>query len=87
MAIRVGGSDFCPVRVHQLTRLACYLTKPHIFSLMVLRPEFGTHEHLAVFCARLDYLQQGWRFVRLLDRKGKHTGATLLVRFTIAVIE
>lgn len=54
---------------------------------MVLRPELLVHEHLGVFCARLDHLQQGWRFIRLLDQKGKNTGSTLLVRFGISVVE
>lgn len=56
---------------------------------MILRPELLglRHEHLGVFCARLDHLQQGWRFIRLLDPKGKNTGSTLLVRFGISVVE
>lgn len=54
---------------------------------MIRQSEFGKDDHLAVFCARLDHLQQGWRLVRLLDNIGKNTGATLLVRFQIAVVE
>jgi phosphatidylinositol phospholipase C delta len=38
-------------------------------------------EDLAVFCARVDHLEQGWRLVRLLDMKGKYVGASVLVRF------
>ncbi|KAF7971854.1 hypothetical protein HWV62_19794 [Athelia sp. TMB] len=55
--------------------------------LMILRSELLKDEHLVTFCARLDHLQQGWRFVRLLNMKGKHTGATLLVRFKISVVQ
>ena len=43
--------------------------------------ELREDTQLAVFCDRLDYLQEGWHFVRLLDMKGKETSATLLVRF------
>jgi hypothetical protein len=40
---------------------------------------------LAVFCARVDHLQPGWRVVHLMDMKGKDSGATLLVRFGTVV--
>nr|GAT50216.1 PLC-like phosphodiesterase [Mycena chlorophos] len=49
---------------------------------VVMRNEFGIDEKLAVFCARVEYLQSGWRFVRMLDMTGKNSGATLLMRFT-----
>jgi len=50
--------------------------------LMVIRHhELMEHEDLAVFCAKINHLESGWRLVRLLDMKGKNTGATLLVRF------
>ncbi|KAH7912112.1 PLC-like phosphodiesterase [Hygrophoropsis aurantiaca] len=56
--------------------------------LHILRhEELLRDDRLAVFCARVDHLQQGWRFVRLLDMKGKNSGATLLVRFVISVEE
>jgi len=51
--------------------------------LLVKESEFAEDEHLAVFCARLDHLQQGWRLVRFLDMKGKNTGSTALLRFTL----
>lgn len=44
--------------------------------------EFGKDDKLAIFCAKLDHVQQGWRLVRLLDMHGKASGATLLVNFT-----
>ena len=49
-----------------------------------MKSEFGKDDKLAVFCARVDHIQQGWRLVKLLDRKGKDSGATLLVRFAIS---
>jgi phosphatidylinositol phospholipase C delta len=38
-------------------------------------------EKLAVFCACVDRLYEGWRIVHLMDMKGKDCGASLLVRF------
>ncbi|EIW77727.1 PLC-like phosphodiesterase [Coniophora puteana RWD-64-598 SS2] len=56
--------------------------------LTICHPEeLILHENLAVFCARVSRLEQGWRFVRLLNTKGKDSGATLLVRFTITNVE
>lgn len=51
--------------------------------MLVCESEFGKDDKLAFFCARLEHLQQGWRLVRLLDMKGKNSGATMLVRFTM----
>jgi phosphatidylinositol phospholipase C, delta len=56
----------------------------HIFlsSLMVIKHRtLLEDEDLAVFCARVDHLEQGWKLVRLLDMKGKYVGASVLVRF------
>ncbi|KAG7442703.1 PLC-like phosphodiesterase [Guyanagaster necrorhizus] len=52
--------------------------------LCIKHDEFGTDVKIVVFCARLIHLQQGWRFIRMLDMTGKNSGATLLVRFTIS---
>ncbi|KAF8839977.1 PLC-like phosphodiesterase [Paxillus ammoniavirescens] len=46
----------------------------------------GRDEKLAVFCARLNQLQMGLSLVRLLDMRGKYTGATLLCEFTLEFI-
>lgn len=46
--------------------------------------ELKTDRHLGIFCARVMYIKEGWRFIRLLDTDGKGTHATLLVKFTIA---
>ncbi|KAJ7186489.1 PLC-like phosphodiesterase [Mycena filopes] len=54
--------------------------------LTVMESEFGRDDRMVVFCARVDHLQQGWRLVRMLDMKGKDSGATLLVRFTAKLI-
>jgi len=51
--------------------------------ILITRDELGTDEHLAIFCARVPCIQQGWRFVRLLDTKGKDSHATLLANFAI----
>lgn len=55
--------------------------------LTVMESELGKDDKLVVFCARVDHLQQGWRLVRMLDMKGKNSGATLLVRFSISLLE
>ncbi|KAJ7164740.1 PLC-like phosphodiesterase [Mycena crocata] len=54
--------------------------------LTVMESEFGRDDKIVVFCARVDHLQQGWRFVRMLDMTGKDSGATLLVRFSITLV-
>ncbi|KAF9068268.1 PLC-like phosphodiesterase [Rhodocollybia butyracea] len=36
---------------------------------------------LAVFCARVDSLHQGWRLVHMMNMDGKSSGATLLMKF------
>ncbi|KAJ3795330.1 PLC-like phosphodiesterase [Lentinula aff. detonsa] len=38
---------------------------------------------LAMFCARVDHLQQGWRLAYLLNMDGRASGATLLVNFEL----
>ncbi|KAJ4494862.1 PLC-like phosphodiesterase [Lentinula edodes] len=40
---------------------------------------------LAVFCARIDDLQQGWGLVHMFNMDGKASGATLLVKFEVTV--
>ncbi|KZT30133.1 PLC-like phosphodiesterase [Neolentinus lepideus HHB14362 ss-1] len=54
--------------------------------VLIVKDEFGKDEELALFCARVDHLQQGWRLIRLLSMKGKDTGATLLAKFAIEAI-
>ncbi|KAI0064963.1 PLC-like phosphodiesterase [Artomyces pyxidatus] len=48
---------------------------------------FGRDVKMAVFVARIQQLEEGFRFVRLLDTKGKDTGATLLVNFVFEDIQ
>ncbi|KAJ7262786.1 PLC-like phosphodiesterase [Mycena haematopus] len=56
--------------------------------LTVMQNEFGRDDTMVVFCARVAYLDQGWRLVRMLDgAKGKNSGATLLVRFTSSLVD
>jgi len=47
--------------------------------ILLQEDEYGRDDELAVFCARLSRIQQGWRLMRLLDVKGKDSGATLLI--------
>ncbi|KAK4221185.1 PLC-like phosphodiesterase [Podospora fimiseda] len=45
---------------------------------------FSSNPILALAAVRLLYVgEKGWRFVRMLDLKGRETGCTLLVRFEI----
>ncbi|KAI5891749.1 PLC-like phosphodiesterase [Schizophyllum commune H4-8] len=55
--------------------------------LRIQEDEFGRDDKLVVFCARLEYIQPGWRLVRLMNLAGKFSGATLLVRFVISDAE
>lgn len=55
--------------------------------LRIQEDEFGRDDKLVVFCARLEYIQPGWRLVRLMNLAGKFSGATLLVRFEISDAE
>ncbi|KAJ7056622.1 PLC-like phosphodiesterase [Mycena amicta] len=53
----------------------------------VMQSEFGVDDKIVVFCARVAHLQPGWRLIRMLDMKGKNSGATLLVRFTRETVQ
>jgi len=48
--------------------------------ILLQKDEHGRDDELAVFCARLSQIQQGWRLIRLLNMKGNDSGATLLIR-------
>lgn len=54
---------------------------PYVYRLSVYCSEYGKDERLGTFCARVAHLRPGWKLVRLFDRKGKHNGGVLLVRF------
>jgi phosphatidylinositol phospholipase C delta len=64
-----------------------FATEELVFvRLLVCRPvELLKDEKLATFTGRVDRLKSGWRVVRLMDMKGKDSGATLLVRFDTGV--
>jgi len=51
--------------------------------ILLQEDEYGRDDELAVFCARLSHVQQGWRLVRLLNMKGKDSGATLLISLAL----
>ncbi|KAG5641631.1 hypothetical protein DXG03_004567 [Asterophora parasitica] len=55
--------------------------------LIVSESEFGPDGNLAVFCARVEHLQSGWHLVRMLDMKGKNSGATVLACFSTTHLE
>ncbi|KAF5375857.1 hypothetical protein D9615_008197 [Tricholomella constricta] len=55
--------------------------------LVVSENEFGRDDKLVVFCARVAHLQPGWHLVRMLDMKGKNSGATVLAWFAITDLE
>ncbi|KAJ3714187.1 PLC-like phosphodiesterase [Lentinula raphanica] len=47
---------------------------------VVLVGMFEEDRDLAVFCARMNHVQQGWRLAHLFNMDGKATGATLLTK-------
>ncbi|KAF8063431.1 PLC-like phosphodiesterase [Lyophyllum atratum] len=51
--------------------------------LVISEDEFGRDDKMVVFCARLAYLQTGWRLVRMLDMKGKASGASVLIHLSM----
>ncbi|KAK7047598.1 hypothetical protein VNI00_006366 [Paramarasmius palmivorus] len=50
--------------------------------IVAKQDEFGRDDSLSYFVGRLQYLQQGWRVVRMLRMYGKASGGLLLVRFS-----
>lgn len=63
------------------------------FSFLIKRfaiwhSEFGKDEHIVVFCARLNHIvKDQWALVRMMDMKGKNSGATVLVRFSTLQVQ
>ncbi|ESK91816.1 1-phosphatidylinositol- -bisphosphate phosphodiesterase gamma 2 [Moniliophthora roreri MCA 2997] len=49
--------------------------------------EFGKDDLLSFFVGRIQYLQQGWRIVRMLRMHGKASGGLLLVKFEVNLVE
>ncbi|KDQ22621.1 hypothetical protein PLEOSDRAFT_1095024 [Pleurotus ostreatus PC15] len=54
--------------------------------LSIYDDKYAGDSKFVVFCAKLDHLQQGWCFVRMLDMKGKYSGATLLTHLSVTPI-
>lgn len=49
---------------------------------MVNEHEFGKDDMIVVACVRLrDIVRGQWVLVRMMDSRGKNSGATVLVRF------
>ena len=44
---------------------------------------WSTNSKFAVAAVRLSYVQPGWRFIRMLDLKGRETTCSLLVKFDV----
>lgn len=92
MSCGMNGSNSTTIQTNLLSSgeksvlelCGCCLT--FCFRILFKENEFGKDDKLAVFCAKLDHIQQGWRLVRLLDMHGKGCGATLLVNFTFEVL-
>jgi len=54
----------------------------------IWQSEFGKDDHIVVFCARSNHLvKDQWVLVRMMDMKGKNSGATLLTRFSTLQIQ
>ncbi|KLO12109.1 PLC-like phosphodiesterase [Schizopora paradoxa] len=51
--------------------------------VLVTDDNYLKDKHLGIFCGHLQRIQQGWRFLRLLNDDGADTHATLLVRFGV----
>ncbi len=56
-----------------------------VFLRMLIKSDdsFSSNPILVVAALRLQYVESGWRFVRMLDLKGHETSCSLLVRFEI----
>ncbi|KIM44041.1 hypothetical protein M413DRAFT_443101 [Hebeloma cylindrosporum] len=56
--------------------------------LLILEDEWGKDDRIVVFCGRLEDIIKGqWVLVRMMDTKGKNSGATVLARFTSSRIQ
>ncbi|KAG6848856.1 hypothetical protein H0H93_013394 [Arthromyces matolae] len=51
--------------------------------LLIMEEKFGKDNKLNVFCARVGHLYPGWHIIRMLNMKGKASGATVLVSLNI----
>jgi phosphatidylinositol phospholipase C delta len=56
-----------------------------VFLRMLVKSDdsWAKNPIFALCAVRLSYVQPGWRFVRLLDTKGRESNCTLLVKFDI----
>jgi phosphatidylinositol phospholipase C delta len=56
--------------------------------LLINEDEWGKDDHIVVFCGRLEHIVKGqWVLVRMMDTKGKNSGATVLARFTSSRVQ
>ncbi|KAH9475003.1 1-phosphatidylinositol 4,5-bisphosphate phosphodiesterase 1 [Psilocybe cubensis] len=55
---------------------------------VVFEDEFGIDDKIAVFCARINHLTlDEWVLVRLMNMKGKNSGATVLAKFSLSPVQ
>jgi len=51
---------------------------------MICQDEVGRDDLIAIFCAKFDHLvKDQWVLLRMLNNKGKNSGATVLAKFTV----
>ena len=88
MGVRCGQAGFYSVRLllRALTQSIRNTadTDTVLFPSIIVTDE--DDDDIVVFCARLSHIQQGFRFIRLLDEKGKDSHATLLANFAFSAI-
>ncbi|KAF8479850.1 PLC-like phosphodiesterase [Gautieria morchelliformis] len=71
------------VRYESSVPRSCLYELNGVYSISVFCSEYGRDTRLGTFCARVEYLRQGWKLVRLFDRKGKHNDGLVLARFSV----
>ncbi|KAG9231559.1 putative 1-phosphatidylinositol-4,5-bisphosphate phosphodiesterase 1 [Amylocarpus encephaloides] len=62
-----------------------YLDNELAFLRILIKSDdsFAANPVFAVAAVRISYVAEGWRFIRMLDLKGRETTCTLLVKFEI----
>jgi len=80
---KVSPDGVFDAQVHENCSWTAKVDELAFIRILITQDKYGLDEHRAVFCARLQSIQQGWRFVRLLDTKGRDSHATLLVHFAM----
>ncbi|KAJ3509982.1 hypothetical protein NLJ89_g4930 [Agrocybe chaxingu] len=89
LVVEVVGASSCADVLWQSTFEYEYEADEKAFlRFLIYEDEFGRDDRIVVFCARLDHLVLGeWVLVRMLDMKGKSSGATVLARFNLSPVQ